>query len=60
MFKSIIQLLPGLIGLIGKLVGGAKKPPKRADEILGKADEPTQSKKAQDEARKRAADKYGR
>lgn len=59
MFKTIFGLLPALAQIVAGLIGGAKKPPKRADEILGEADEPTAAEKAQAEARKRAAEKYG-
>lgn len=57
MLKTIFSFVPALVNLVTTLIAG-KKTPKRADEILGEADEPTQAEKAQAEARKRAAEKY--
>lgn len=54
-WMSILKSVPALIGLVSGLFGKKKTPPKRADEILGKADKPTSSEDA-----KRAADEAAR
>ena len=56
---SILKALPALLSLIGTLFASRKQPPKRADEVLGKADEPTDSEKAKEAADAAADAKYG-
>lgn len=57
---SILKALPSLLGLVASLFGRKDDPPKRAEDILGEADEPTKAQKAKEEADRKAREKYNR
>lgn len=57
---AILKALPSLLTLVLSLVTGRDKPPKRAEEILGDPDDPTDSEEAKERADKAADEKFSR
>jgi hypothetical protein len=57
-FGALLQIIPGLLNLVSNLFANRKKPPRRADDILGKANEKTDSQKAKDKADAAAREKF--
>lgn len=59
-WSSVLKIVPAVINFVGNMVGTRKRPPKRADEILGGVDEPTESEKAKAAADAAADAKFGK
>lgn len=57
-WAAILKALPSLLGLIGSFFVNRDKPPKRAEDILGEPDEPTDSERAKKEAEEEADEKF--
>lgn len=59
-WSSVTKIIPSVISFVGSMIGTRKRPPKRADEILGGANEPTESEKAKAAADAAADAKFGK
>jgi hypothetical protein len=55
---AILKALPALLSLVAGLFANRKNPPKRAEDILGKPGEKTESEKAKEAADAAADSKY--